>query len=79
MKLMVTFHNYEKSPNKLVLTDESVDFILYSSDSGVVLSLHSSHLLICVHRYVLSAEGAFKLASLLDFLFVLSPAVNKIV
>jgi hypothetical protein len=53
MKLMITFHNFAKSPNKLILTGESVDFILYYSDFGLVLSLYGSHLLTCIHRYVI--------------------------
>jgi hypothetical protein len=53
MNLMITFHNFQKSPNKLVLTGKSVDFILYYSDFGLVLSLYGSYLLTCVHRYVL--------------------------
>ena len=79
MKLTVTFRNFAKSPNKLVLTDEGVDFIIYYSDFGVCLSLYSSHILPCIHIYVLSAEGVFVLASFLDFLFILQCAVNKIV
>jgi hypothetical protein len=41
LKLIVTFHNFVKAPNKVVLTDETVDFIMYNSDFIVVLSLYS--------------------------------------
>jgi hypothetical protein len=78
MKLTVTFRNSAHSPNKLVLTDESVYFILYYSDFGVVLSSYSSHLLACIRRYVLSGKRSFMSASFLDILFILSPALSKI-
>ena len=73
----VTFGNFALALTKLALTNENVDFILYYSNFGVILSSYSSHLLTPTHRHVLSAEGAFMLASFLDFLSILSPTRSR--